>query len=46
MMIKRNVDLQNIQKLLDIFPVAAILGVRQCGKTTIAKEFAYNYFYK
>ena len=45
-MIKRIVDMQNIEKLLDIFPVAAILGVRQCGKTTIAKEFAYNYFYK
>jgi predicted AAA+ superfamily ATPase len=45
MMIKRIVDMQNIEKLLDIFPVAAILGVRQCGKTTISKEFAYNYFF-
>jgi len=44
-MIKRNVDLKNIQKLLDIFPVVAILGVRQCGKTTISKEFDYNHFF-
>lgn len=44
-MIKRNVDLQNIVKLLNIFPVVAILGVRQCGKTTISKEFDYNYFF-
>jgi predicted AAA+ superfamily ATPase len=45
MIIKRNVDLQIIKNLLDIFPVVAILGVRQCGKTTIAKEFPYNYFF-
>jgi hypothetical protein len=45
MIIKRKVDLQNIKKLLDIFPVVAILGVRQCGKTTIAKEFSFNYFF-
>jgi len=37
MIIKRNVDLHNIKKLLDIFHMVAILGVRQCGKTTISK---------
>lgn len=44
-MIKRVEDLANIKKLLDIFPVVAILGVRQCGKTTLSKEFNYNYIF-
>jgi len=44
-MIKRLTDVDNIRKLLDTFPVVAILGPRQCGKTTISKEFnARHYF--
>lgn len=44
-MIKRLTDVENIKKLLDTFPVVAILGPRQCGKTTISKEFnAEHYF--
>lgn len=30
-------QLQNINRLLDSFPVVLVLGVRQCGKSTLAK---------
>jgi predicted AAA+ superfamily ATPase len=44
-MVKRLTDVENIKKLLDTFPVVAILGPRQCGKTTISKVFnAQHYF--
>jgi predicted AAA+ superfamily ATPase len=44
-MIPRVTDVENIKKLLSLFPVTAILGARQCGKTTISKEFdARHYF--
>ncbi|MCU7834412.1 MAG: ATP-binding protein [gamma proteobacterium symbiont of Taylorina sp.] len=35
--LKRN-DIVKINQLLDIFPIVLILGVRQCGKTTLAKQ--------
>ena len=35
--LKRN-DIVKINQLLEIFPVILILGVRQCGKTTLAKQ--------
>ena len=35
--LKRN-DIVNINRLLEVFPVVLILGVRQCGKTTLAKQ--------
>jgi predicted AAA+ superfamily ATPase len=41
--IKRKYDLKKIKQLLALFPVTAILGPRQCGKTTIAKEFVPDY---
>lgn len=45
MFINRPLDLKRIQELLDIFPVVAILGSRQCGKTTLAKRIqAQHYF--
>ncbi len=31
---------QLLQSYLRIFPCVALLGVRQCGKTTLAKRFA------
>ena len=40
--IKRKIHDQ-IQKYLDFFPVVAILGPRQCGKSTIAKEIIKKY---
>lgn len=33
------------QHLLDLFPVLVILGVRQCGKTTLAKELRPQWKY-
>ena len=37
-LIERNLDFDHIGYLLKIFPVVAILGKRQSGKTTIARE--------
>ncbi|MBN1561671.1 ATP-binding protein [candidate division KSB1 bacterium] len=44
-MIKRTDDLQNIKMLQDIFPVVGILGARQSGKTTIARQFDYDHYF-
>jgi len=43
--IERNLDLDHISYLLKIFPAVAILGKRQCGKTTISKEFRYHHYF-
>ena len=37
MLIKRQRDIESVEKLLQFNPVVAILGARQCGKTTLAK---------
>ncbi len=34
---------ENIEEYLSFFPVVAILGPRQCGKTTLAKEIASKF---
>lgn len=44
-MIPRVTDVENIRKLLAMFPVTAILGARQCGKTTISKEFKAGHYF-
>jgi predicted AAA+ superfamily ATPase len=36
---KRNQYLKNISTLLRSFPIVAILGPRQCGKTTLARDY-------
>jgi predicted AAA+ superfamily ATPase len=41
-MIKRDHYLQQIYEAFDIHSVCAILGPRQCGKTTLAKLYAKN----
>jgi len=41
---KRNIE-EKINDLLNFFPVAIILGVRQCGKTTLAKLLRPNWHY-
>ena len=41
---KRNIE-ANIDQLLDFFPVVLILGVRQCGKTTLAKNIRGDWKY-
>jgi predicted AAA+ superfamily ATPase len=37
--VTRTQDLRAVQALLDTFPVTAIIGPRQCGKTTLARAF-------
>lgn len=37
-MIKRHAEIRNIKKLLKTHPVVGIIGARQVGKTTIAKQ--------
>ncbi len=39
-MISRPQAYKNITKTLELFPVAALLGPRQCGKTTLARIIA------
>ncbi len=41
---KRNLE-KKINELLIFFPVVIILGVRQCGKTTLAKMLRPNWHY-
>ncbi|MFH1956967.1 MAG: ATP-binding protein [bacterium] len=43
--IKRPADNSSIKKYISIFPVTAILGPRQSGKTFIAKQLAYNHYF-
>ena len=38
-LVPRTQDLRAVQSLLATFPVTAILGPRQCGKTTLAQAF-------
>jgi predicted AAA+ superfamily ATPase len=42
--IKRN-SYRKAQKLLEVFPAIVILGSRQCGKTTLAKQLGSNWNY-
>jgi hypothetical protein len=44
-LIQRPKDSQEVKRLISIFPVTAILGPRQCGKTTLAKTFAYEHYF-
>ncbi len=42
-MIKRINFIKQLDKLFEIFPICAIIGPRQCGKTTLALEYATNF---
>jgi predicted AAA+ superfamily ATPase len=44
-LVERKIDFQEIKKLINSFSVVAILGPRQCGKTTIAREFEYDHYF-
>lgn len=44
-MITRHYDKAALQLLMDEFPVTAILGPRQAGKTTIAHDFEAQHFF-
>jgi predicted AAA+ superfamily ATPase len=43
--IQRDLALAEIRKLLKVFPVAAMLGARQCGKTTLARQLSYDHYF-
>ncbi len=44
-MIERPIDKCMLSSLMSAFPVTAILGPRQSGKTTLAKEFSADHFF-
>ena len=44
-LISRPIDRAKVFKLLDIFPVTAILGARQCGKTTLAHSINFDHYF-
>lgn len=44
-MIKRSIDENKIRALMDQFPVTAIIGARQTGKTTLARQFNADYYF-
>ena len=44
-MIKRNEYQNKIKKALSRAPVVALLGPRQCGKTTLAKEIESSHYF-
>jgi predicted AAA+ superfamily ATPase len=42
-MIERSFDKDNLRELMEVFPVTAILGPRQSGKTTLSREFSADH---
>jgi len=44
-LIERKIDRLEIQERISAFPVTAILGPRQCGKTTLARQFNYDHYF-
>ena len=45
MIIERKHDFKNINRLIKGFPVTAILGPRQCGKTFLAKQLGADHYF-
>ncbi len=44
-MIERKIDLNTIKKLITSFKVTALIGARQCGKTTLARQINHNHYF-
>ncbi len=44
-LIKRTIDQDEIQELIKSFPVVGLVGPRQCGKTTIAKQIGADHYF-
>jgi uncharacterized protein len=44
-LIDRKTDRAKLAKLMSLFPVTAILGPRQCGKTTLARTLAADVYF-
>ncbi len=45
MIIQRKQDLERVRRLVRSFPVTAILGPRQCGKTFLSKQIKTDYYF-
>ncbi len=43
--IERKIDISRVRELVRIFPVTAILGPRQCGKTFLAGVLGYDHYF-
>jgi uncharacterized protein len=44
-MIDRPIDKKEVENRIRAFPATAILGPRQCGKTTLAREFPHDHYF-
>lgn len=44
-LIKRTIDLTMVKDLMRLFPVTAILGPRQSGKTVLAGKIGYDHYF-
>jgi uncharacterized protein len=44
-LIERKLDAGHVRGLIDIFQVVALLGPRQCGKTTLARQFSFDHYF-
>lgn len=42
-MLKRTIYIEKILKIYEVFKICGILGPRQCGKTTLAHQFASSF---
>ncbi|MBX9621107.1 MAG: hypothetical protein K2X28_03620 [Alphaproteobacteria bacterium] len=40
MLIRRQGYIDQINKVYEVFPLCGLLGPRQCGKTTLAHQYA------
>ena len=43
--VARPIDKESIQAYIESFPVTALLGPRQCGKTTLARDFRFDHYF-
>ena len=43
--IKRLLDTRTVVARMEAFPITAILGARQCGKTTLARGLDYDHYF-
>jgi predicted AAA+ superfamily ATPase len=43
--IARLIDEKAIQAYIQSFPILALLGPRQCGKTTLARDFQFEHYF-
>lgn len=44
-LLSRSRDLKRVSELFGVFPIVALLGARQCGKTTLARQMEGNHYF-